>query len=87
MLSCIHEHGIREYVARKALEILGLLERFGAEVDQGIVFYRVADFDGMTANFAVFDITLARHGSVKNHGDFFAAVRALERMFHAQTVQ
>jgi hypothetical protein len=57
------------------------------ELGEGIVFHGETYFYRMATNFAVFDVSLARDGSVQHHGDFFTAVWAIESVFHIQTVQ
>jgi hypothetical protein len=64
-----------------------LFQRLGVEFGECVVFDREAYFDGMAANFAIFNVSLSRDGRVQEHGDFFAAVGTLECMFHIQTVQ
>jgi hypothetical protein len=92
LLCSSQTRGLRISCADKAANLatqLGenLLERLGVELGERVVFHRKAYFDGMAANFTVFDVSLARHGCVENHGDFFAAVWTLKRVFHIQTVQ
>jgi hypothetical protein len=64
-----------------------LFERLSVELGEGIVFHGETYFYRMAADFAIFDVSLARDGSVQHHGDFFAAVGTIERVFHIQTVQ
>jgi len=49
-----------------------------------IVFDFVADFDGIAADFTIFDVDLAGNGEVQDHGDFFPAVGAHESVFHGE---
>jgi hypothetical protein len=62
----------------------GLFEALGGEAGQVIFFDAIADLDGITTDFAIFDIDLARNREIENHGDFLAAVRAHETVFHRQ---
>jgi ABC-type multidrug transport system ATPase subunit len=61
-----------------------LLKALGGEAGQLIVFGGIADFDGVAANFAIFDVDLTGNGKIQDHGDLFAAVRAHEAVFHRE---
>jgi hypothetical protein len=60
----------------------GLFEALGSEAGHVIFFDAIADLDGIATDFAIFDIDLARNREIENHGDFLAAVRAHETVFH-----
>jgi hypothetical protein len=59
-----------------------LLDGSGGEVDESVVAHRVSNFDWPAADFAIFHVALVRHGRVQNHRNLFAAVRAIEELFH-----
>jgi len=64
-----------------------LFESLGVEIRKGIIFDGETYFYRMATDFAVFNVSLARHGSIEHHRDFFTAVRTIKRVFHIQTVQ
>lgn len=59
-----------------------LLEAFGLELNQGIVFDGVANFDGIAADLTVFDVAVTVNRKVQDHRDLFAAKWTGEGMFH-----
>lgn len=59
-----------------------LFEALGGEAGEFVVFGRIADLDGIAADFTIFDIDLTGNGKIQDHGDLFAAVRAHENVFH-----
>ena len=61
---------------------LVLFEALGVEAGQLVVLGRIADLDGIAADFTIFDVDLIRNGKIQNHRDFFTAVRAHECVFH-----
>ena len=61
-----------------------LFETLGIEAGEQIFFDRVADLDGIAADFTIFDVDLAGNGEVQEHGDFFPAVGAHELVFHGR---
>jgi hypothetical protein len=61
-----------------------LFERLGAKRSERVVFHSAGNLDRLAAYFAVFDIGLAAHRKVDNHRNLFAAVWAIEKMFHVE---
>jgi hypothetical protein len=60
----------------------GLFEALGGETGKVIFFDAIADLDGIATDFAIFHVDLAGNRQIENHGDFLAAVRAHETVFH-----
>lgn len=83
---------------RRAIELLrivrepgegpqfGLFEATGSEAGELVVFNRITDLNGTAADFAIFDIPLTRNRQIEDHGDFFAAVRTHEAVFHTYRI-
>jgi hypothetical protein len=65
----------------------GSFEALGVEAGQFVVFGAIADLDGTAADFAIFDVDLTGNGKIEDHGDLFAAVRAHENVFHADSIR
>jgi hypothetical protein len=63
-----------------------LFEGLGIEAGEGIVFYGVTDLDRFAAHFAVFDIALMADRQVQNHRNLFPIVRAVEGVFHGDSM-
>jgi len=62
-----------------------LIELFRGETSQFIFFGAVRNFNGIAADFTVFDVSLTPWDrQIQNHGDFFAAIWAGEIVFHVR---
>jgi hypothetical protein len=61
-----------------------LFESLGAENGDGVIFHGAGNFNGLAADFAVLDIDLPADRKVHDHRNLFAAVRAVEKMFHVE---
>jgi hypothetical protein len=62
-----------------------LLEELCSKTSERIVLHGVVDLDRVAADLAVFDIRLTPNGKIKEHRNFFPAIRACEGVFHGKT--
>ena len=64
--------------------LLKSFQSLGAEVSDGVVFDSAGNFDGLAADFAVFNVDLPAHGKIHDHRNLLPAVGTIEKMFHVE---
>jgi hypothetical protein len=57
-------------------------QNFGGKAGEDFVFHGVGNLNGVTANFAILDISLTANRKVQHHRNFFPAIWAMEEMLH-----
>jgi hypothetical protein len=59
-----------------------LFQNFGGEAGESVVFHGVRNLNGITANFAILDVSLPANRNIQHHRNFFPAIGAMEEMLH-----
>jgi hypothetical protein len=66
--------------------LANLLEDPGSKLGERIVLHGVRNFDGVTADFAIFHIDLAANRQVENHRNLLPAIWADKEVFHEKSM-
>ena len=63
-----------------------LFESVDVEASERIVLYAVTDLDWVAAHFTVLNVALTANRQVENHRNLFPAIRAIEGVFHRDSM-